>query len=82
MSPHRFDSIGSQSGSLKGRKLKKPAMDLEDGLESLHCEPSGWGDLPSPKTNDNDNGTELWGVPPDVRDRSVRKSSVGSGLGE
>lgn len=82
----RFDSSGSQSGSLsgslKGRKLKKPTMDLEDGLESLHSEPSGWGDLPSPKINDNDNGTELWGVPPDVRDRSVRKASVGSGLGE
>lgn len=67
---------------LKVRKTKKPAMDLEDALESLHSEPSGWGDLPSPKISDNDDGTGIWGEPPDIKSRNGRKSSGGQGPGE
>ena len=52
-------------GSTKNRgKVKKIISDLGEGLEVLHSEPSGWGDLPSPKETDLDNGTEYWGIPP------------------
>lgn len=69
-------SIGSDkdSNSLhKARKPKKSLAELEGGLGSLHCEPSGWGELPSPKPCDVDNGTELWGVPPVDQSRLINK---------
>ena len=67
---HRYDSqnstISSSSGAkLHVRKVKKPSTGLDDALDSLHFEPSGWGELPSPKPTDADNGTEIWGVAPD-----------------
>lgn len=84
ISQHRFDRSNSQSESMsssgmgnvaaayKNRKAKTSIAELEDGLESLQHEPSGWGDLPSPKPESEiDNGTELWGVPPDDRARSL-----------
>ena len=50
---------------LKGRiRAKKTVADLGEGLDTLHHEPSGWGELPSLKDADLDNGTEFWGVPP------------------
>ena len=57
------------------RKMKKPSSGLDDALESLHSEPSGWGELPSPKPTDVDNGTEIWGVPDDMQGKP--KSSNG-----
>ena len=73
----RYDSQSSavSSGSsmkLHVRKAKKPSSGLDDALESLHSEPSGWGDLPSPKLTDVDNGTEIWGVAPDDMHRKSR----------
>lgn len=67
----RYDSQSSTVSNSSGaklhniRKIKKPSSGLDDALESLHSEPSGWGDLPSPKPTDVDNGTEIWGVAPD-----------------
>ena len=83
----RYDRSNSQSGTsgigsdkesnglYKTRKPKKSLAELEGGLGSLHCEPSGWGELPSPKPCDVDNGTELWGVPPVDRNRLVNKAA-------
>ena len=71
-------SIGSDkdcNGLFKARKPKKSIVELEGGLGSLHCEPSGWGELPSPKPCDVDNGTELWGVPPVDQSRVVNKAA-------
>lgn len=71
-------SIGSDkdsNGLYKTRKPKKSIAELEGGLGSLHCEPSGWGELPSPKPCDVDNGTELWGVPPVDQNRLVNKGA-------
>ena len=77
----RYDSQSSSisSGSgVKMRKMKKPSSGLDDALESLHSEPSGWGELPSPKPTDVDNGTEIWGVPDDMQGKP--KSSSGGSL--
>ena len=52
-------------------------MDLDDALESLQNEPSGWGDLPSPRQLSRDNGTECWGVPPDDQARVKSKGKPG-----
>ena len=74
----RYDSQSSSvsSGSgIKGRKAKKPTTGLDNALDSLHSEPSGWGDLPSPKPTDMDNGTEIWGVAPDDMHRKTKSSS-------
>ena len=57
------------------RKMKKPSTGLDDALESLQSEPSGWGDLPSPKPSDADNGTEIWGVAPDDMHRKPKSSN-------
>ena len=68
--------MSSGSGSrLHTRKLKKPMSGLDDALESLHSEPSGWGDLPSPKPTDVDNGTEIWGVAPDDIHRKIKHAN-------
>ena len=69
-------STGS-GAKLHIRKIKKPTTDLDDALESLQSEPSGWGDLPSPKPTDMDNGTEIWGVAPDDMHRPKMKHSNG-----
>ena len=61
----------------KARKPKKTLPELEGGLGSLHSEPSGWGELPSPKPCDVDNGTELWGVPPADQNRYLSKTVSG-----
>ena len=67
---------GGGGGSKMSRtKKQKPVVDLEDALESLHSEPSGWGELPSPQPNEKDNGTEFWGVPPDMRERMIKERS-------
>ena len=63
------------SGSYKLRKPKKSLAELEDGLGSLHCEPSGWGELPSPNPIGADNGTELWGIPPADQNRPAVKTA-------
>lgn len=57
------------------RKLKKPMSGLDDALECLHSEPSGWGELPSPKPEDVDNGTEIWGIAPDDVHRKIKHSN-------
>ena len=77
---HRYDSqssaVSSSSGAkLHVRKLKKPMSGLDDALECLHSEPSGWGDLPSPKPTDVDNGTEIWGVSPDDIHRKIKHAN-------
>ena len=66
---------GGGGGSGKTRKKQKPAVDLGDALGALQSEPSGWGELPSPKPNENDTGTECWGVPPDLKERLERGGS-------
>lgn len=80
----RYDRSNSLSGIIsdkdgnglyKVRKPKKSLAELEGGLGSLYCEPSGWGELPSPKLCDVDNGTELWGVPPVDQNRLVNKAA-------
>lgn len=60
-------SIGRSSGRFAAKK--KPVMDLDDAIESLHSEPSGWGNLPSPKQTEIDTGTEVWGIPDDVKQK-------------
>lgn len=68
--------MSSSSGvKVNSRKTKKPSTGLDDALESLHSEPSGWGDLPSPKPTDIDNGTEIWGVAPDDIHRKPKSSN-------
>ena len=58
------NSLGRSAGLILPRP-RKSIVELEGGLESLHCAPSGWGKLPSPKPDDTDKGTEFWGIPPD-----------------
>ncbi len=69
-------STGSSYGGLAKPYLrnnkKNKAMEYEEGYDSFQCEPSGWGELPSPKPSDLDNGTEFWGVPPDDLERQLR----------
>ena len=66
-----YASNGMAAGKI--RKIKpKSQHDYEDGLDSLQSEPSGWGELPSPRPSDLDNGTEFWGVPPDDLERQRR----------
>lgn len=75
---------GSGRSSSSGRFVpkKKPIMDLDDAIESLHCEPSGWGELPSPKQSGIDMGTELWGIPDDMKQKMKKgqdRRAVGGG---
>jgi len=72
----------SISGGPKNRlKSKKNTPDLGEGLDALHSEPSGWGELPSPKDTDPDNGTEVWGVPPeDLKRQQMKEKAVRSVL--
>lgn len=72
---YRYDSQSSTGSGAKVRKMKKVSSGLDDALESLHSEPSGWGDLPSPKPSDVDNGTEIWGVAPDVLHRKNKTTN-------
>lgn len=65
----------SSGSGVKVRKMKKVSTGLDDALESLHSEPSGWGDLPSPKPTDVDNGTEIWGVAPDDLHRKGKSTN-------
>ena len=69
---------GNGLGGMKNRlKGKKTVADLGEGLDTLHCEPSGWGELPSPKETDPDNGTEFWGIPPaDVKRQQTKEKAV------
>ena len=69
--PHGSQA-SSGGSSTKARKKQKPSVDLGDALGALQSEPSGWGELPSPKANENDTGTECWGVPPDLKERLER----------
>lgn len=71
----RYDSQSSTGSGAKVRKMKKVSSGLDDALESLHSEPSGWGDLPSPKPTDVDNGTEIWGVAPDDLHRKSKTTN-------
>ena len=78
LSLFRYDSQSSSTSTgscAKGRKGRKPTVELDSALVSLHSEPSGWGDLPSPKPTDVDNGTEIWGVAPDDIHRKSRSSN-------
>ena len=56
-------------------KSKKP-VDLDDAIDALQNEPSGWGDLPSPKQSEVDTGTEVWGIPDDVKEKMGRPTAV------
>lgn len=70
------NSYGNGMGLGKNypRKSKKLA-EYEEGLVSLQSAPSGWGELPSPKITNSDNGTEFWGVPPDDLERQMREKA-------
>ena len=83
--PYRYDNSSISQSVLSGngtngvgRGMKiynrtRKVVELEDALESLQSEPSGWGDLPSPNVQDTDDGTALWGVPPDDQQRRHNK---------
>ena len=58
-------------------KPKKHVMDLDDAMDSLQCEPSGWGDLPSPKSSEVDTGTEVWGIPDDIKKKMKKDVKPG-----
>ena len=77
---HASVSTPSSTGSGSYAGLGKPylrnskkAKDYDDGYDSFQNEPSGWGELPSPKPGDLDNGTEFWGIPPDDLLRAEKK---------
>ncbi len=74
----RYDRSMSTTSS-KGLPKFPPAkpkkvMDLEDTVDSLQSEPSGWGDLPSPQPTNVDTGTEVWGIPDDIK----KKMKIGA----
>ena len=80
----RYDSYRSPSVSSLGKgsgrhslKTKKPVLDIEDAIESLHSEPSGWGELPSPKVSNVDTGTQVWGIPDDVKEKMKKTKEEG-----
>lgn len=84
----RFDNNRQPlpSSGLKGvnrfvPKSKKP-VDLDDAIGALQNEPSGWGDLPSPKHSEADTGTEVWGIPDDVKEKMGRPNAVPHGKSE
>ncbi len=68
-------------GAAKIRAKKKTVPDLGEGLDTLHNEPSGWGELPSPKDTDPDNGTEFWGIPPeDIKRQQLKEKAARAAL--
>ena len=72
---HRSVSVTSGKGLPKFPPAKpKKAMDLDDTMDSLQNEPSGWGELPSPKPTNVDTGTEVWGIPDDIK----KKMKIGA----
>lgn len=69
--------VGRGGNRFSGKK--KPVVDLDDAIESLHSEPSGWGELPSPKPTGIDTGTEVWGIPDDVKQKMKKEKGGGGG---
>ena len=67
----RKNSSNFVAGKSSGRfsaKGKKPSLDLH-ATDSLNDAPNGWGELPSPHSTNMDTGTEVWGIPDDVKKR-------------
>lgn len=66
------------------RKVKNIVVPtLEDtSASSLQAEPSGWGDLPSPKPVNVDTGTSAWGAPPSDLGKFPKDMHSGPGWGE
>ncbi len=62
------------------RPKPKQVVDLDDGVDLLQCEPSGWGDLPSPKPSDVDTGTDVWGIPDDIKRKMKKDPKQGNGM--
>ena len=76
-SNHSGNSYVGKSSSRYSSKGKKPVLDLHV-VDSLNDAPNGWGELPSPGTTDLDTGTEVWGIPEDVKKRMNRGRMDGS----
>jgi hypothetical protein len=78
---HRSLSTSSNGARTPGRfnSKKKPIIDLDDAIENLQCEPSGWGDLPSPRQSEVDTGTEVWGIPDDLKQKMKHSDQSNNG---
>lgn len=67
------------TGNVRRKAKNNPVPPLEDASSSsLQAEPSGWGDLPSPKSVNVDTGTSAWGAPPS----DTKDINSGAGWGE
>lgn len=82
----KYDGNRTMSTSSGGKpatkhmvKPKKHVMDIDEALDSLQGEPSGWGNLPSPKPTDVDTGTEVWGIPEDIKQKMKKEASTRNG---
>lgn len=60
-------------------KPKKSVVDIDEAMDSLQGEPSGWGNLPSPKPTDVDTGTDVWGIPDDIKQKMKKEVSTRNG---
>ena len=69
--PFMAGGVGGKLGGRYNGKSKKPMLDLHIS-ETIHNEPSGWGELPSPRSASLDTGTEVWGIPEDVKKRMAQ----------
>lgn len=67
------------TGNVRRKAKNNTVPPLEDASSSsLQAEPSGWGDLPSPKSVNVDTGTSAWGAPPS----DPKDINSGAGWGE
>lgn len=67
------------TGNVRRKAKNSTVLPLEDASSSsLQAEPSGWGDLPSPKSVNVDTGTSAWGAPPS----ESKDIQFGTGWGE
>ena len=65
----------------KGKNIIVPTLE-DTPSSSLQAEPSGWGDLPSPKPVNVDTGTSAWGAPPSELGKVPKDIHSGAGWGE
>ena len=71
------------AGNVRRKAKNIVVPPLEDtSSSSLQAEPSGWGDLPSPKPVNVDTGTSAWGAPPSDLGKFPKDIHSGAGWGE
>lgn len=66
-------SIAPQNNYSRKQNGRPVSNEIDEGQEFIRSEPNGWGELPSPKPSDLDNGTEFWGIPPADMERQLRE---------